>query len=167
MEWNQSAFAVAGRASGAATPAAASASAWVKGGVRAAQVALALVIVALMVRRRGQWTAAQASAGAAALVGWVLIFSPVYWDHYLVYLCPFWGWLAWEATRSRWRALIAAVVIGKAWVPDVLADRFRWLQGPHDSATLGVTVLVVLLALSRLARVQFSFCRPSREPIKN
>jgi hypothetical protein len=37
---------------------------------------------------------------AACLVCWLLLFSPIYWAHYALYLCPFWGWMLWQARES-------------------------------------------------------------------
>ena len=52
---------------------------------------------------------------ACSLVAWFLIFSPISWDHYHLYLCPFWGWLVREAEKStRWRIPILAALASSA-----------------------------------------------------
>jgi hypothetical protein len=43
---------------------------------------------------------------AASLVCWLLLFSPIYWAHYALYLCPFWGWMIW---RARAQGVVARV----------------------------------------------------------
>jgi Glycosyltransferase family 87 len=89
-----------------------------------AMVLTALRIIALLVvlgllgyRARKGWTTAAIIAGAVSLIGWMLIFSPMFWEHYHIYLAPFWGWLLWEATRSKARFVAAWVAIVLAYVP--------------------------------------------------
>jgi hypothetical protein len=50
---------------------------------------------------------------AACLVCWLLLFSPIYWAHYALYLCPFWGWMLWQV---HGRGLITRVATGLALV---------------------------------------------------
>jgi hypothetical protein len=45
----------------------------------------------------------------ACLVAWLLLFSPIYWAHYALYLCPFWGWMIWQARRT-----VSRVAVGLA-----------------------------------------------------
>lgn len=85
-------------------------------GLLAVGLAALLVLVALLLRRPRDERCRPAffMAGAAGLIAWLLIFSPLSWNTYQVYLMPFWGWLVWEGTRSwRWgAAAVAAVAIG-------------------------------------------------------
>lgn len=56
-------------------------------------------------------------AASAGLLAWLLIFSPISWNTYQVYVMPFWGWLVWEGMRSRRRAVLVAVMLGITNVP--------------------------------------------------
>jgi hypothetical protein len=47
---------------------------------------------------------------AACLVCWLLLFSPVYWAHYALYLCPFWGWMLWQAREHGLLTRVATVL---------------------------------------------------------
>jgi hypothetical protein len=51
-------------------------------------------------------------AAAMSLLAWLLFFSPVAWSHYLIYLCPLWGWLACPFAMSRWRRAAAWIAMG-------------------------------------------------------
>jgi hypothetical protein len=46
----------------------------------------------------------------ACLVCWLLLFSPIYWAHYALYLCPFWGWMLWQARGHGLITRVATVV---------------------------------------------------------
>lgn len=52
---------------------------------------------------------------AVCLVCWLLLFSPIYWAHYALYLCPFWGWMLTQARKhglvTRVTATFALVVV--------------------------------------------------------
>ncbi|MGH7178463.1 MAG: glycosyltransferase family 87 protein [Tepidisphaeraceae bacterium] len=91
---------------------------------------------------------ARVFAALAALVSWMLIFSPIFWDHYHVQLCPFWGWLIWEATRSRIRAILATFAIAMAWIPMAVVHP---LPEPINSHQLWAACIMMGLAMSRLA----------------
>ena len=47
-------------------------------------------------------------ASATALVGWFMIFSPLSWDHYPLYIAPLWRWLCYRANGPR---LLQAVIL--------------------------------------------------------
>jgi hypothetical protein len=120
---------------------------------RAIQWATLIVIVWLIYRRR---TALRLEppvlfAAGAALVAWLLIFGPLFWEHYPVYLCPMWGWLAWEAAQRRWKLAAAAVAIAFAWVP---LPALQWLTMPEpiNSHILISTILILVIGLARLAQ---------------
>jgi hypothetical protein len=51
-------------------------------------------------------------AAAMALLAWLLFFSPVAWSHYLIYLCPLWGWLACPTEKNRLRIALAWIAMG-------------------------------------------------------
>lgn len=68
-------------------------------GVQALQWGTLLGLLILIFRqKRSAWQQAPAVfAASASLICWLLIFSPVFWEHYAIYLTPVWGWLMWEA----------------------------------------------------------------------
>jgi hypothetical protein len=89
-------------------------------------------------------------AAAAALMGWLLVFSPMYWEHYTAYLAPLWGWVAWEMTRSKARSVTGALIIALFYVPWSLIS-----QGMPDVLSahiLWATVLMLILSIDRLRR---------------
>ena len=65
------------------------------------QIAVLLLILTLIfIRRQSYWQhPAHVFAAGLALISWLLIFSPIFWEHYQAYLAPFWGWLAYQAAR--------------------------------------------------------------------
>jgi hypothetical protein len=92
-------------------------------------------------------------AAALALVSWLLIFSPIFWEHYHAYLAPFWGWLVAEAMQSRGRFIAALVAMVLAYVPVTIAARqlhLPELPEPFYSHLLWATVLMGLLAVVSL-----------------
>jgi hypothetical protein len=77
---------------------------------------LAVIVVLLSRLRRDAWSSPSCvCAGCAAMICWLLVFSPVFWPHYLAYIIPLWGWLAWEARQPRWRIPIG-VAIALTWI---------------------------------------------------
>src|SRR5262249_4546010 len=86
-------------------------------GYRGAQiVTLGLILFMIFRLRPEQWKAApNIVAASAALLAWMLIFSPLLWEHYVAYLMPLWGWLLREARQSR-RFLLSIVTLGLLYV---------------------------------------------------
>ena len=96
------------------------------------------------------WTEpAHVFAGAAALLAWLLIFSPLCWEHYFIYFCPLWGWLLWEGTRSRTRMTVSVLAIALHWFPLPEWRRLH-LPEPWNSYMLAALFLIFAIALSRL-----------------
>lgn len=113
-------------------------------------IVLAWLLVVILRRKVEFWrNPAHVLAAAAALLCWMLIFSPIFWDHYHAYLMPLWGWLAWEATQSRRRAIVAIAAIALAWCP--VAAKLPRLPEPLLSHMLISAVLIFSLAVVRLA----------------
>jgi hypothetical protein len=57
-------------------------------------------------------------AGAALLMSWLLVFSPVAWEHWAVMLCPIWGWLIWEAVHEAgWKRGCAIASLALMYFP--------------------------------------------------
>jgi hypothetical protein len=115
-------------------------------GFHALEFILLLTILGLvLLRPRRFWDMPhRVFAAAAALVAWLLLFSPIFWEHYHAYLAPFWGWLAYEATRSRPRAILATIII--------LLGLFPRVPAPLLNHLMWSTVLMLGMAIERLAR---------------
>jgi hypothetical protein len=88
-------------------------------------------------------------AAAAALLVWLLLFSPICWEHYFTYLCPFWGWLLWEAGISARRRVAAWLAIGLSWLPWAVLPNLI-LPEPLTSHMLMSLLLILALAIRRL-----------------
>src|SRR6185503_7468727 len=113
---------------------------------------LLLILALVLLRPRKYWdTPHRVFAAAAALVAWLLLFSPIFWEHYHAYLAPLWGWVAFEATRSRAKMFVAIAVILLAMYPRVPAPLLNHLMWS--------TVLLLGLALARLME------RADHEPV--
>jgi hypothetical protein len=56
-------------------------------------------------------------SAAAALIAWFLLFSPICWNSYQLYLMPFWGTLLWSGLRSRAWITLTAALVGFGSVP--------------------------------------------------
>lgn len=119
-----------------------------------------LGLLGLIWRRRARIAEQSSSLFAAslALVCWLLVFSPIFWEHYYAYVAPFVGYLAWEATRSRARLAATLVFAALASVPTVrvlervsraLNTEIRLVE-PFFSHLLWGVVLAMLIAVSRL-----------------
>jgi hypothetical protein len=94
-------------------------------------------------------------AAALALVAWLIIFSPIFWEHYHAYLTPFWGWLVYEAMRSKTKRVLVIAAIGLAYLPSaVLLQQLHWRELPEPlfSHLLWSAVLMYSLAMYQLAR---------------
>jgi alpha-1,2-mannosyltransferase len=91
-------------------------------------------------------------AASAALIGWMLIFSPLCWEHYFIYLCPLWGWLIWEASQGPWKRIAAWAAVAALWSP--LPDN-QWLKIPEPVNSYMLWALLVTCALA-VARINVS-----------
>ncbi len=115
---------------------------------------LAWVTLRLFQRPHSDWSLpVPVFAAAAALTSWFLIFSPVVWNSYQLYLMPFWGWLLAEGLRSRVRGALAGAVIAAGWIPwpTISARWIGWaVSGPVSSMGLLSAAGVFCLALSSL-----------------
>jgi hypothetical protein len=117
-----------------------------------AQLAVLVVLLWLIFRQpREFWNyPMHVFAACCALVAWLLIFAPIFWDHYHAYLYPFWGWLAWEATRSSARFWLVVCIMAASYAPTPLLQTFR-LPEPVASHLLFAALAMLGLAIARLA----------------
>lgn len=127
-------------------------------GFRIAMLSSALAVLAaycgLLVRRRPEELRSSALflASSAGLLAWLLIWSPISWNGYQVYLMPFWGWVIWEATRSRVGAAAAAIIaLSNLPILSVWSRLFGQLP-PVLAATPGLwsAAATLMLAMARL-----------------
>jgi hypothetical protein len=116
---------------------------------------LAAVLFLIFRRKPDHWkNAANVIAAAAALLTWLLVFSPVVWPSYHLYLLPLWGWLAWQITQSKLRATLAGAAVALSFIPFPLTE-WQWvinLGEPLNSHMLLATVLMLILAVIALTR---------------
>ena len=139
--------------------------AWLLGFRLAEMCSLLLILALILLRPRRFWELPhRVFAAAAALVAWLLLFSPIFWEHYHAYLAPFWGWLGYEATRSRPRAIAAGAVIilglfpragAVAQPPDVVNgvdawDRDRTARPGTNGGDCPMTIKEFILAAGAL-----------------
>jgi hypothetical protein len=100
-------------------------------------------------------------AAAAALIGWMLIFNPLVWNKYHLFLCPFWGWLAWEARQSKWRLAAAIFAIAMVWG----SWHLMWdLPEPFNSHMLWGDLAIMAIATARLATDDRGFAQSGPKP---
>jgi hypothetical protein len=120
-------------------------------------ISLAIVVLAIFSLRKKDWEKhMNVLAAAALLLSWLLIFSPIAWEHWPIFLCPLWGWLIWEAQQGGVRKVVAitslvlmTIPAGIFQVPGFFVTRFRASE-PFNSWQLYGVFLTFLLALSRL-----------------
>ena len=129
-------------------------------GIRGAAALVFLLLVWLMARvpRDGWKRPANVFAGSAALTAWIMAFGPVAWEHWPIFLCPWWGWFVWEGRRSAARAVVAVVAVLLMYVPLSILTNPGFLQMKHalpepwNSSQLAGVLLTLALAAWRLAR---------------
>jgi hypothetical protein len=115
-----------------------------------------VVFALLRLRKVGAQTPINILAASAMLISWLLIFSPIAWEHWAVFLCPIWGWVLWEATQPGWRRICAIASLalmyfpaGIIQVPGFATYRVT-LSEPWNSSQLFGFVLLFVLSFSRL-----------------
>lgn len=72
---------------------------FVLNGTRLMTLAMAAGII--LTRRRTFWeNPVNILAAGGLLMSWLLMFSPIAWEHWPIFLCPLWGWLLFEAREA-------------------------------------------------------------------
>jgi len=90
-------------------------------------------------------------ASATALLGWLFFFSPVAWSHYLICLCPLWGWLACSTERNPWQRAVAWIAMALiVFSPDQMPAPAIDPWGVHLLMSLGLMLGVGISALYRM-----------------
>jgi hypothetical protein len=125
---------------------------------------LAAMVGLILIKPRSHWmNSANVFGAALALIAWLSIFSPVFWEHYHAYFCPFWGWLVYEAMRSRVKLVLVIIAIGFAYLPtSLLIQQMHWkkLPEPFFSHLLWSAIIMWGLGLasvvSRQTRTSYS-----------
>ena len=111
---------------------------------------LATLLWLLVSKPRAVWDAPEhVFAAAMALLTFLLVFSPIFWEHYPVYLCPLWGWLIWESCRSRAMAVGTFISIALTYVP---VTAWFDLREPFNTHILPSALIMLGLAMWRLSK---------------
>jgi hypothetical protein len=108
-----------------------------------------------MVRLEPKRMREPAAVGAAAisLLAWLLFFSPVAWSHYLIYLCPLWGWLACPTGKNQWQRIMAWIAIALVVLsPDQMPAPAIDPWGVHLLLSLGMMLGLGIGGLCGLVR---------------
>jgi hypothetical protein len=126
-------------------------------GFRAVQV-LTLLVLLILIFLKGralEQNRAALFAASGGLVSWLLIFSPIFWEHYLAYLAPLWGWMAFEATLSRSRRLIIIFWAVITYLPILQIARHLHLTNLPElllNNLLLSTIVIFCVAVDRVVR---------------
>lgn len=108
---------------------------------------VALILVIIFAAPQRYWRRpANVFCAALALIAWLLVFSPITWEHYFAYLAPFWGWMVYQAGRSKLRAIVTIAAIALSYVPITLIHGIR-LPEPLFSHLFWSMLLTLVLAL--------------------
>jgi len=108
---------------------------------------LALILTVIFAAPQRYWLRPpNVFCAALALIAWLLVFSPITWEHYFAYLAPFWGWMVYQAGRSTLRAIVTIAAIALSYVPITLIHGIR-LPEPIFSHLFWSMLLTLLLAL--------------------
>jgi Glycosyltransferase family 87 len=136
----------------------------------AAQLLALAATLALIFRRRWEdWREPRyIFAAAAALLTWLLIFSPIAWEHYPIFLCPLWGWLVWEAQQSMRHRAIVITAMALMNFPQGIFEVEGFLQydialpEPWNSGQLWGIMMTAGVAMWRLSATSTGGARCSR-----
>ena len=117
-----------------------------------------LVVLIILIRRRHdiRGDASRGFASIVVLIAWMLVFSPILWEHYHAYLGPFWGWLGAWSRRSIQSRIMAGVTLAMIYIPTrtplLSASIRRLMPEPLASHVLWGTVLFFAIAIAELRR---------------
>jgi hypothetical protein len=108
-------------------------------------------------------------AALGALTLSVLIFSPIAWEHYHLYLLPTWAWLIAEALRKPQFGVAAVAILAASWAPVCVFDDGALVTSePLVSHMLWGSVALLALTVLRLVRTRKdtppASCSPQESP---
>src|SRR5204862_7341012 len=111
---------------------------------------LGLMLALIATKPPEHWESpAHVFAAALALVAWLLIFSPIFWEHYHAYLAPFWGWLVYEGSKSRGKQIAAVAAIVLAYFPSsLIAQQMHLPRLPEPVFSHLLWSAVIMLGMS-------------------
>lgn len=122
---------------------------------------LLAILAVLFTRSQRAWRKpANILAGASLLLSWLLIFSPIAWEHWPVFLCPVWGWILWEARKPGLNRIVAVSSLLLMYFPAGIFQVKGFLRlgiaipEPYNSTQLAGTMLLLALASRRLITQQ-------------
>lgn len=120
---------------------------------------LLAILGVLFTQKQATWSKpANVLAGAALLMSWLLIFSPIAWEHWPIFLCPVWGWVLWEARKPGVKRALAVTSLLLMYFPAGIFQVKGVLRlgiaipEPYNSSQLAGTMLLLALAFWRLAK---------------
>lgn len=120
-------------------------------------VALEAILFLILTTRPNLWlNPANVFAATGLLLGWLLIFSPIAWEHWPIFLCPIWGWLLWEAREAGLRRQLAIGSLALMYFPAGIfqvggfAKIPLFLPEPFNSFQLIGVLLLLTLGFWRL-----------------
>jgi hypothetical protein len=103
---------------------------------------------------------------AACLVCWLLLFSPIYWAHYALYLCPFWGWLLWQAREHGVVTRVATVfALAVMAFPFGGVTTMRLPQPVMALLCIGTATTFVIVSRGLLEQVMPAVSRAGAPPV--
>jgi hypothetical protein len=103
---------------------------------------------------------------AACLVCWLLLFSPIYWAHYALYLCPFWGWLLWQAREHGVVTRVATVfALAVMAFPCGGVTTMRLPQPVMALLCIGTATTFVIVSRGLLEQVMPAVSRAGAPPV--
>jgi hypothetical protein len=121
-------------------------------------ISLEFVLGLILTTRPRHWLGpANVVAAAGLLVSWLLVFSPIAWEHWPIFLCPVWGWLLWEARVPGLRRILASASLALMYLPAGIIQVSGFavypivLPEPYNSTQLLGVALVMILAYWRLS----------------
>jgi hypothetical protein len=125
---------------------------------------LGVISTLLMQVKKDRWNQpTTVVAGASLLISWLLIFSPIAWEHWPIFLVPMWGWLLTEMYNSGWKRLTAGISLLLMYFPagifgvEGFFQTSFYIGEPLNSWQLMGAMLVFILSLVSIATNQNRF----------
>jgi hypothetical protein len=133
---------------------------------------LEIVLYRILTIRPANWRdPINLMSATALLIGWLLVFSPIAWEHWPIFLCPIWGWMLWEAREPGLKRVVALSSLVLMYLPagilqvSGIATYPIVLPEPFNSSQLMGLALLMGLACWRLTE-QYRL-QTSSEPVSS